>query len=182
MRITHHEDQISLRDRPAPYWALGLFLLAGGVLAVAMPLGLATNANDLMPWERLGTVAIGIGVSAGALWWLERSPGSHVHLDLTRRTLRLVRFGRKGREIQILAFDDLAAVEVQESTDSEGGAVWRPGRTFAERSNGLAVRAVEPRPRRLKGGGADRGGGLQPAHRRRCARLVRLGLPAARRV
>ncbi len=53
MRIKRNGGQITIRDRPAPFWALGLFLLAGGLIAVAMPLGLATNAGDLEPWQRL---------------------------------------------------------------------------------------------------------------------------------
>ena len=126
MRIRRNGGQISIRDRVAPFWALGLFLLAGGVMAVAMPLGLATNAGDLEPWERLASVGMGLGVSAGALWWLGRSPGTQVQLDLTRRRLQLVRFGLSGRQVRWLSFDDLASVEVEQGTDSEGGAVWRP--------------------------------------------------------
>jgi hypothetical protein len=126
VRIRRNGNHISIRDRVAPFWALGLFLLAGGLVAVAMPLGLATNAGDLEPWERLASVAVGLGVSAGALWWLGRSPGTHVQLDLTRRRLRLVRSGLSGRQVRWLSFDDLERVEVDQGTDSEGGTVWRP--------------------------------------------------------
>ena len=126
MRIQRKGGHISIRDRVAPFWALGLFLLAGGLLAVAMPLGLATNAADLEPWERLASVGIGLGVGSGALWWLRRSPGTHVQLDLTRRRLRLVRFGLSGRQVSWLSFDDLASAEVDQGTDSDGGTVWRP--------------------------------------------------------
>ncbi len=125
MRIRRDGGHISIRDRVAPFWALGLFLLAGGLLAVAMPLGLATNAGDLKPWERLAIVAVGLGGASGALWWLGRSPATHVQLDLTRRRLRRVRFGLHGREERWLSFDDLESVEVDQGTDSEGGTVWR---------------------------------------------------------
>ena len=50
MRITRSSGRIIIRDRPGPSWGLGLFLLTGGVVATAMPLGLATNAADLQPW------------------------------------------------------------------------------------------------------------------------------------
>jgi hypothetical protein len=126
VRIKRIGGDISIRDRVAPFWALGLFLLAGGLMAVAMPLGLATNAGDLEPWERLASVGLGVGVSAGALWWLGRSPGTQVQLDLTRRRLRLVRFGLSGRQVQWFSFDELESVEVEPGTDSEGGTVWRP--------------------------------------------------------
>jgi hypothetical protein len=126
VRIKRDGGQITIRDQPAPFWALGLFLLSGGLVAVAMPLGLATNAKDLEPWERLASIGIGLGVSTGALWWLARSPASQVQLDLTRRRLRLVRSGLSGRLVRQLSFDELSNVEVEEGSDNEGGLVWRP--------------------------------------------------------
>ena len=81
-----------------------MFLLAGGLLAIAMPLGLATDTGDLEPWERLASIGVGIGVSAGALWWLARSPATQVQVDLTRRRLRLVRLGLSGRQVRELSF------------------------------------------------------------------------------
>jgi len=125
-RITRTDGQISIRDSPTPSWALGGFLLAGGLVAVAMPLGLATNAGDLEPWERLASLGIGVGVSVGALWWLARSPATRVRLDLTRRHMQLVRIGLSGRRVRRLSFDDLEVAEVDQGSDSEGGTVWRP--------------------------------------------------------
>jgi hypothetical protein len=126
VRITRHGGLISIRDQAAPFWALGLFLLAGGVVALAMPLGLATNAAGLSLWERLACVALGVGVSAGALWFLRQSPATHAQLDLTRRHLRIIRLGLSGRHVRELPLDDLERVEVEQGTDSEGGPVWRP--------------------------------------------------------
>lgn len=126
MGIRRDGGHITIRDRVAPFWALGLFLLAGGVIAVAMPLGLATNAGDLEPWERFASVGMGLGVGAGALWWLGRSPATQVQLDLTRRRVRLMEFGLSGRQVRWLSFDDLESVEVDQGTDSDGGTVWRP--------------------------------------------------------
>ncbi len=125
MRITRSGSQVSIRDQPAPFWALGFFLLAGGLVAIAMPLGLADNAGDLEPWERLASMGIGVGVSAGALWWLGQSPSTRVQLDLARRRLRLVRLGLTGRQVRELPFDELENVEVEQGTDSDGGAMWR---------------------------------------------------------
>jgi hypothetical protein len=105
---------------------LGGFLLVGGLVAVAMPLGLATNVGDLKLCERLASLGIGVGVSLGALWWLARSPKTHVRLDLTRRQVQLVRIGLSGRHVRRLSFDDLKIAEVEQGSDSEGGAVWRP--------------------------------------------------------
>ena len=102
MRITRTDGQISIRDRPAPSWALGGFLLVGGLVAIAMPLGLTTNTNDLELWERLTSLGIGMGVSIGAVWWLARNPKTHVRLDLARRCLQVVRVGLSGRHVQRL--------------------------------------------------------------------------------
>lgn len=121
MRIKRNGGHISIRDRAAPFGALGLFLLAGGVAAVAMPLGLATNAGDLETWERLASIGLGLGVIAGALWWVWQSPATQVQLDLTRRRLRLVRLGLSGRQARQLSFEDVERVEVEQGTDSEGG-------------------------------------------------------------
>jgi hypothetical protein len=126
VRIKRDGGRITIWDQPAPFWALGLFLLTGGLMAVAMPLGLATNAKSLEPWERLASILVGIGVSTGALWWLARSPASQVQLDLTRRRLRMVRLGISGRLVLQLSFNDLSNVEVEEGSDDEGGPVWRP--------------------------------------------------------
>jgi hypothetical protein len=78
MRISRKHGRITLRDRPAPYGALGLFLLAGGLLGIVAPLGLATNAGELQPWERLSSVGLGVGVAVGALWSLKQNPATEV--------------------------------------------------------------------------------------------------------
>ncbi len=126
MRITRQGGRVFLRDRPALFWALGIFLSAGGALAIAMSLGLAQNADELKPWERLAAGAVGLGVCAGGLWWLAQNPGSKVELDLTRRSLRLVRWGILGREVRQLSFDQLESAVVVDGDDGDGGKVWRP--------------------------------------------------------
>ena len=123
MRITRTDGQISIRDRPAPSWALGGFLLVGGLVAIAMPLGLATNADDLELWERLASLGIGMGVSVGAVWWLARNPKTQVRLDLARRQVEVVRVGLSGRHVRRLSFDDLEMAEVEQGSDSEGGTI-----------------------------------------------------------
>jgi hypothetical protein len=126
VRISRDGDTITIRDRPGPFWGLGLFLLAGGLLAVAMPLGLAMNAGDIERWEGLASIGLGVGGSAGALWWLARNPATRVQLDLSQRCLRLVRFGLSGRLVRQVSFDDLASAEVEQGPDDEGGLIWRP--------------------------------------------------------
>jgi hypothetical protein len=91
-----------------------------------MPLGLATNPDELELWERLASLGIGVGVSIGALWWLARNPTMRVQLDLTRRQVQLVRMGVSGRSVRQISFDELVAAEVEQGSDDEGGAIWRP--------------------------------------------------------
>jgi hypothetical protein len=45
-----------------------------------MPLGLATNAGDLEPWQRLVSLVVGLGVIAGAILWLAQNPATQVQL------------------------------------------------------------------------------------------------------
>lgn len=125
MRVTREGGMITLRDRAGPYWFLGLFLLSGGLVSIAMPLGLATNAGELEPWERLTALVVGVSVSAGALWYLARCPATMVQLDLTHRLLTLVRTGLNGRRVRQLHFTELTSVELAQSKDSDGDPMWR---------------------------------------------------------
>src|SRR5687768_5269312 len=126
MHITREGGRAFLRDRPGPFWMVGLFLLAGGALAIGMSLGLAGNGDELKPWERLASAAVGLGVAAGGLWWRAQTPTTKVELALTRRSLRLVRWGILGREVRQLPFDQLESAVVEEGDDGDGGKVWRP--------------------------------------------------------
>jgi hypothetical protein len=126
MHITREGGRVFLRDRVALFWALGIFLFAGGALAIAMSLGLAENADELKLWERLAAAAVGLGVGTGGLWWLAQNPATRVVLDLTRRSVRLVRWGILGREVRQLPFDQLESALVEEGEDGDGGKVWRP--------------------------------------------------------
>ena len=140
MRIQREGGVISMRDRAAPFWLLGLFLLAGGIIGMAMPLGLANNAGDLEPWERLTSLLIGMGVSSGALWWLAQNPGTMLRLDLTRRSVTVIRWGILGRRTRQFRLDQIESVEVEEGKDSDGDPMWRP---IMRLRGGEAVRLSE---------------------------------------
>jgi hypothetical protein len=126
VRITRSDDRIIIHDRPGGHWFLGLFLLAGGLLGILAPLGLARDADRLRPWEWTAVLVIGLGVASGALWWLRRSPASRIIIDRGRRRLRLVRTGIGGRRAEELAFEDLSAVAIERGEDDDGGVVSRP--------------------------------------------------------
>ena len=93
---------------------------------MAMPLGLATNAADLQPWERLASFGIGLGVTGGAIWWLRHSPGTRTELDLTRRRLCVVRYGIAGNRRRQLTFGEVRSFQVKQEVDDDGNSVWQP--------------------------------------------------------
>ena len=126
MRGIREGGQLVLRDRPGPFWALGLLLLFGAAVTVAMPLGLASNAEDLALWERVACAGVGLAVGTGAVWWLKRSLATRAEFDLTRRQLTLVRLGLSGRRVLRLELADVEGIEAERGSDSEGGTTWRP--------------------------------------------------------
>ena len=126
MRVIREGGRIVLRDRPGPFWLLGLMLLSGGVFAVAMPLGLASNAWEIEPWARVASLLIGLANCGGAIWWLTRSLASRAELDLTLRRLTLVRFGLPGRRVVQVELADIVGAEAERGSDSEGGVIWKP--------------------------------------------------------
>jgi hypothetical protein len=125
MRVTRAGGFLRLQDRPGPYWALGLFFLFGAGLALAAPLGLASNAADLELWERAASVAIGLGVGAGGVWWFRRSSSTRAEFDLARQRLTLMRIGLQGRRVVQLPLSDIVGIEAERGSDGDGGVIWR---------------------------------------------------------
>jgi hypothetical protein len=76
--------------------------------------------------ERLAALTVGIGVFAGAIWYLTRCSATVVQLDMTQRQLTLTRTGLSGRHIRKISFAELTSVELVESKDTDGDPIWRP--------------------------------------------------------
>jgi hypothetical protein len=126
VRVSSVNGQVAISDRAAAHWLLGLFLLAGGVLATSAAAGLVANADNLQAWERGMALVIGVGGSAGAVWWLRRSPSTRVTLDLSSRRMRVRRLGLFGRQVEEFDLEQVANVVVERAHDDEGGDVSRP--------------------------------------------------------
>lgn len=126
MHVQRTNGHITISDRAGAHWFLGLFLLAGGVLATAAAVGWIADAATLRSWERGLVLAIGLGGSAGALWWLRRSPCTRVILDLHHRRMRVRRFGLSGRQVEEFGFEQMAGIAIERGQDDEGGNVSRP--------------------------------------------------------
>lgn len=122
MIVREEDGTLIIRDRPAPYWLLGGFLLTGGILTIGMSLPFGA----IGPGARAVMLPGGIGVVAGAVWWLRRTPGTQIEIDSKRQRLRLVRTGLGGRKVRDLALSELAATDVERGEDSDGGLVVRP--------------------------------------------------------
>ena len=76
MRIVRTAARLDLRDRVAPFRALGALFVLGGAIGILMPFGLASNADDLAPWQRLASYGIGLMVAASGIWWLGINPAT----------------------------------------------------------------------------------------------------------
>lgn len=126
MRITRENGHVIIRDQAVSHWSLGLFLLAGGLVCIAAPLGLANDSDRLQLWERLTGIVIGLGVCTGAFWWLRRSPVTRIVLEPGRRRMQLVRLRLSGRKVEEFRFDEVAEVNVEHGKDSDGDPVMRP--------------------------------------------------------
>lgn len=95
-------------------------------MALAFPLGLASDTARLKTWEKVASAVIGVAVSLGGLWWLARNPRTQITLDLSRQMLRLVRVGITGWRVRQLPFNQLGMAELERKADSDGDPVFRP--------------------------------------------------------
>ena len=126
MRVESRPGELRLSDAPGLYWLLGLLFVGLGAVAVAAPLGLATNAGDLPPWGRLASVAMGLSLIGGGAWTLLRAPYSRVRLDVAGRCGAVIRAGVAGRSVQRFDFAAVAEVDVEATEDDEGHPIYRP--------------------------------------------------------
>ena len=127
MRIRRDGGHISIRDRAALFWALGLFLLVGGLLAVAMLLGLVI---DCQRPRAVGAPCQCCGGVGGSLWSLAVARAQPGDLCVVQSHALLpaagCASGFDGRDAAVAFVQiDLESVEVDECTDSEGDTVRR---------------------------------------------------------
>lgn len=126
MRIVRTAARLDLRDRVAPFRALGAMFVLGGGLVALMSVGWVGNAAALAPWQRLASYGIGLMVTASGIWWLGINPATHTVIDRERRHLVVTRMGIAGRSVRQPSFDDLEAACIEYGHDSDGDAVCRP--------------------------------------------------------
>lgn len=114
-----------MEEVPSLHWLLALLFLGVGLIFVAGPLGLMRDLERVPAWQRALAVGLGaVGVATG-LWTLAGAPRSRLVMDPVRGRMRLEQRGLGGRTVQEWPLAALAAVELVESRDDEGGEVFR---------------------------------------------------------
>ena len=124
MRLIERGTSIEVRDTPGCLWLLGVWFVAGGVLAMVMPF-IATNRDALGWGAKAVVIAIGLGVLAGGVYTLASTPWIRLRLDPMSRRAVLERGGPfGGRETVPFAFADVRSIEARPGRDSDGDPVW----------------------------------------------------------
>ena len=135
MQVRERDGALQIDDVPGMHWLLGLLMLGVGGLFVAGPLGLFTDAGRLAWWVRIVMALLGVaGVAAGG-WTLARAPWSRLTVDTVGDRVRLERWGFNGRAVQEWPLAAIAAVQLAESRDDEGGAVFQVHLYFRQASS-----------------------------------------------
>lgn len=120
MRVTDRGTVLVIQDTPGCLWIFGMWFMAGGILALAMPF-VAENRADVPLWGKL--VALLLGGAAAATGWvtMRRSPTIHTELDAASGRVRVrTRAPFGGTHLDEFALDDIGVVQVFPSRDSEG--------------------------------------------------------------
>ena len=119
MRISERGDVLTITDRPGLVWFLGLWFIAGGVMAMALVF-LATNAPDMEWWERTIAFAIGAAVFAAGVFVLANSPTIITVLNRSTGVASMHVRGLRTNERIAFRLRDIIVVEMRESKDSDG--------------------------------------------------------------
>lgn len=119
MRISRDGSTLVISDRPGCLWGLGLWFIAGGTLGIVM-LFVATNAHELVWWERVLVVVISVGCAAGGVYTLRTAPAIETVLDRDRDVGSMRIRGLGARELLQFRCRDVILVEIHQETDSDG--------------------------------------------------------------
>ena len=121
MRIVNGDTRMTISDNPDPMWAFYSVFVLGGSTALGMSLFQSPGPTMTV----LGSI-IGIGNIAGGLFMMKREPASVVELDFGAHQVRVRRWGITGSAERSYPLDALLGADVETSTHSDGGPVFRP--------------------------------------------------------
>jgi hypothetical protein len=124
MRVRQIGAVLHVRDTPGCLWFLGLWFIAGATLCIAGAF-LASNASTLAWWERLVIIGIGTGCGAAGVFVLYTTPATIARFDRGTGRGEIIVRGLRRRERTLFALDDARFVDIVESRDSDGDAMFQ---------------------------------------------------------
>jgi hypothetical protein len=124
MRIERHGTALLVRDTPGCFWLFGLWFVAGGAFAIALPF-IATNAGELAWWERALAALIGLAVLAGGLYVIGEAPAVRAELDPAADRGVVTTRALWRRERAEFRCSDVVFVELKEERDSDGDPLFQ---------------------------------------------------------
>ena len=146
MGIVERDDRLVVRAVPRAIWVLGLVFVASGSFVLTVPLW-APEWRGFGLWERLAVLLIGVAHVGGGAFTASQARATVTDLDRTRgrgshRVRPLWSGWNASREAAVTEFalDDVRAVEIVRSKDSDGDPVFRL-RLWLARSQSLWLQA-----------------------------------------
>ena len=121
MKARIEGNRLIIKDQPFGFWLFYSFFVAGGSIALILPLTAAPDATTSL----IGSI-IGFGNIAGGLYMIKREPASIVEIDKGAGEIRVCRWYPIGKRHKTYPLSALSSSEVEITEHSEGGSVFRP--------------------------------------------------------
>lgn len=126
MKTKHSYQRLTLSDSPGLFWLLASLFLGVGGIAVACPLGLCVNADDLSQLEKLGSFSMGCIAVATGLYVMYQSPLTICVFDCQQRQVTVRQYGLLRWSARQLSFDEILSVELAVRQDNEDSPIFQP--------------------------------------------------------
>jgi hypothetical protein len=119
-------SEITIQDRPGCFWLFGLFfVLIGGIFVVGAA-GLFSNLEEVS-WPVRGlTFLLGMAAVGAGLYVIADAPRSLAVCDFQSHVFMVHQKGLLRRQTNIIPFDEIQAIFVEQSEDTDGGEIYRP--------------------------------------------------------
>jgi hypothetical protein len=125
VRLRDRGSILEVDDVPGMHWLLGLLFVVVGSLFLVGPLGVFNDADKLRWWLRMLISGMGAAATGVGVWQIARAPRSRLTIDRGNARARLERTGIGGRIKYEWPLSAIAAVDLIEKADDEGGAVFQ---------------------------------------------------------
>lgn len=123
--LEHTTTKLILRDTAGCLWLLGIFFIVIAGTFVTGLMGAFTNLNELSELEKLlGWIISLSGITAG-IWVIYTHPGVYACFDKSTNIVTINRKGLMKNVTETYRLSEVADVELNETTDSEGDPFYR---------------------------------------------------------